>query len=281
MQSLQGIFAPVIGASVFGIVMGILIGNFTDFPAAFYPGLDYSSKKILKIAIVLVGAGLSFSQVLVTGADTFFLMAFTIAAAFLAAFGFGRIMGISSSLKSLIGVGTAICGGSAIAAIAPIIDAEDKDISYSISTVFLFNIAAVFVFPPLGHLLGFTDHGFGLWAGTAINDTSSVVAAGYTFSSTAGDLATIVKLTRTTMIVPIALVFAAIVSVRSKKMTSSGERFSFVKIFPWFVLGFCAMSMLNSLNIVPVQIMAMLKNTGRFMIVMHSLQSDSKQIFGR
>ncbi|MGL4369549.1 MAG: YeiH family protein, partial [Spirochaetota bacterium] len=194
---IAGYYLPIIGASVFGIVFGILIGNFARVPASCSKGLDYASKKILKIAIVLIGAGLSFHQVLATGADTFFLMLFTISAAFITAFAAGKIMGVSSSLKSLIGVGTAVCGGSAIAAIAPIIDAEDKDISYSISTIFLFNIAAVFIFPPLGHLFGFTDNGFGLWAGTAVNDTSSVVAAGYTFSAAAGDYATIVKLTRT------------------------------------------------------------------------------------
>ena len=264
-----GYFLPVIGAAVFGIVIGIIINNTFKAPASCAKGLDYATKRVLKIAIVLVGAGLSFTQVLVTGADTFVLMIFTISAAFLTAFIAGKILGVSSHLKSLIGVGTAICGGSAIAAIAPIIEAEDKDISYSISAVFLFNIAAVFIFPPLGHLMGLTDNGFGLWAGTAINDTSSVVAAGYTYSAAAGDYATIVKLTRTTMIVPIAVAFAAAVSFRKKKASSSGgAHFSFVKIFPWFVLGFCAMSMLNSSSLLSAQIMNVIKETGRVLIVL-------------
>ena len=263
-----GYFFPVIGAAVFGIVIGIIVNNTIKAPASCVKGLDYCAKKILKIAIVLVGAGLSFQQVLKTGADTFVLMLFTLSAAFITAFAVGKILGVSSHLKSLIGVGTAICGGSAIAAIAPIIEAEDKDISYSISAVFLFNIAAVFIFPPLGHLMGLTDNGFGLWAGTAINDTSSVVAAGYTYSAAAGDYATIVKLTRTTMIVPIAVIFAAVVSSQKRKESASSEtHFSFVKVFPWFVLGFCVMSIVNSSALVPVQLMIVIKDAGRVLIV--------------
>jgi len=268
-STVLGGYFPVIGASIFGIVIGIAINNTVGKPAPCAKGLDYATKKVLKFAIILVGAGLSFSQVLHTGAESFLIMLFTLSAAFFAAFIAGKLLGVSSSLKSLIGVGTAICGGSAIAAIAPIIEAEDRDISYSISTVFLFNIAAVFIFPPLGHIFGLSDHGFGLWAGTAINDTSSVVAAGYTYSSAAGDFATIVKLTRTTMIVPIAIAFAAAVSIKKKRASAEGgANFSFVQVFPWFILGFLAMSLLTTTGWVPVHVMGWVKDAGRFCIVL-------------
>ena len=146
-------------------------------------------------------------------------------------------MEIPYRLKTLIGVGTAICGGSAIAAISPIIEADEMEIAYSISTIFLFNIIAVLIFPPLGHLLGFSDKAFGLWAGTAINDTSSVVAAGYAFSNAAGAYATIVKLTRTTMIIPIAIIYSIITAYQKKKEANkdSEVNFSLKKIFPWFI----------------------------------------------
>ena len=134
----------------------------------------------------------------------------------------GRLLKVGFNLKSLIGVGTAICGGSAIAAVAPIIEAEDQEIAYAISTVFLFNVVAVFIFPALGHALGLTQMGFGLFAGTAINDTSSVVAAGYTFGNAAGDYATIVKLTRTIMIVPIALGFVALSDDTKETRSTAG-----------------------------------------------------------
>src|SRR5690606_6815366 len=127
-----------------------------------------------------------------------------------------RWLGLSGHLKTMIGVGTAICGASAIAAVAPILRPDERDTALAISTIFLFNVVAVLLFPLLGHLLQLSDLGFGLWAGTAINDTSSVVAAGYSYSSAAGDLATIVKLTRATLIIPVCVALAVWVAWRSR-----------------------------------------------------------------
>ena len=135
-------------------------------------------------------------------------MLFTLTAAFGTAYLVGRALGLDKNTKILIGVGTSICGGSAIAATAPVIEADDKEVAFAISTIFLFNIIAVFVFPALGHLFKMSEDQFGLWAGTAINDTSSVVAAAFSYSDQAGRYATIVKLTRTLMIIPITLVLA-------------------------------------------------------------------------
>jgi uncharacterized integral membrane protein (TIGR00698 family) len=196
-------------------------------------------------------------------------MIFTLSTAFAAAYAFGRLMRVPLKLTSLIGMGTAICGGSAIAALSPIIEAEDEDIAYSISTVFLFNVVAVLIFPPLGHLLGLGDSAFGLWAGTAINDTSSVVAAGYAFSDAAGAYATIVKLTRTTMIIPISLIFASVVAVQKKREAGKGKEvnYSFAKIFPWFILWFLAASLLNTVGIIHGQTAAAISEAGRFFIV--------------
>jgi uncharacterized integral membrane protein (TIGR00698 family) len=212
-------------------------------------------------------------------------MIFTLSAAFILAYGVGKLMRIPIKLTSLIGMGTAICGGSAIAAVAPVIEAEDEEIAYSISTVFMFNVIAVLIFPPLGHLMGFSDNAFGLWAGTAINDTSSVVAAGYAFSNAAGAYATIVKLTRTTMIIPISLIFAAVVSIRKKREANrSGEvNYSFRKIFQWFIIWFLAASLLNTVGIINGQIAGLMTEAGKFFIVVAlsaiGLNSDLKQMF--
>jgi len=146
-------------------------------------------------------------------------------------------LGLDANTKILIGVGTSICGGSAIAATAPVIEADDKEVAFAISTIFLFNIIAVFVFPALGHLMKMSDDQFGLWAGTAINDTSSVVAAAFSYSDSAGRYATIVKLTRTLMIIPVTLVLAFSRKRGAGKNAGSVE---LGKIFPWFVLGFLA-----------------------------------------
>jgi len=279
-----GRLLPLIGGSVFGIVLGILIGNLLGKPKKTTEGLKFASKKILQWAIIVLGGGLSLTQVYKVGLSSLYVMIFTLSAAFITAYGFGKLMKIPIKLTSLIGMGTAICGGSAIAAISPIIEAEDKDIAYSISTVFMFNVIAVLIFPPLGHLLGFSDKAFGLWAGTAVNDTSSVVAAGYAFSNAAGAYATIVKLTRTTMIIPISLIFAAIVSIKKKKEASkSGEvNYSFKKIFPWFIIWFLVASLLNTVGVINGQMVGFVTELGKFLIVVAlsaiGLNSDFKKM---
>lgn len=261
---------PIVGGPVFGIVIGIIINNTIKKPDSTLKGIGFTSKKILQWAIIILGAGLSLTQVLKTGIDSFSVMVFTLSAAFISAYGFGRLMKIPMKLTSLIGMGTAICGGSAIAAISPIIEAEDKDIAYAISTIFLFNVAAVLIFPPVGHFLGFSDNAFGLWAGTAINDTSSVVAAGYAYSNPAGAYATIVKLTRTTMIIPISLIFAVVVAINKKKEAQKDKtvNYSLKKIFPWFILWFLIASLLNTLGFFSSTVIQYFNSTGKFMIVM-------------
>lgn len=283
-SSFLGKLAPIIGAPVFGIVLGIIINNLFLKPESLSKGISFTAKKILQWAIILLGSGLSITHVLKTGGESFYVMIFTLIAAFITAYGIGKILGIPNNLKSLIGVGTAICGGSAIAAVSPIIEADELEIAYSISTIFLFNVLAVLIFPPLGHMLGFSDKGFGLWAGTAINDTSSVVAAGYAFSSLAGDYATIVKLTRTTMIIPISLIFSFKMAYDRKKESklNSKVNYSFSKIFPWFIIYFLFASLLNTLGIFDEKMISILSSIGKFMIVMAlsaiGLNSDFKKM---
>jgi uncharacterized integral membrane protein (TIGR00698 family) len=261
---------PIIGGAVFGIIIGIAINNTVGKPKKSLNGVTFTSKKILQWAIIVLGAGLSLTQVWKTGLSSFSVMIFTLSTAFLSAYGFGKLMRIPSNLKALIGVGTAICGGSAIAAISPIIEADEMEIAYSISTIFSFNIIAVLIFPPLGHLLGFSDNAFGLWAGTAINDTSSVVAASYAFSNAAGTYATIVKLTRTTMIIPISLIFSVLVSIQKKKDAKDTGKvnYSLKKIFPWFILWFLVASLLNTLGLFDATAIKCINTLGKFMIVM-------------
>ncbi len=266
----MGSVFPIVGGAVFGIVLGIFINNIFGKPAWANDGIGFTAKKVLQWAIVILGTGLNLAQVSRTGLESLYVMLFTLSFAFLAAYGLGRLLKVPERLTSLIGVGTAICGGSAIAAIAPIIEAEEMETAYSISTIFLFNVIAVLIFPPLGHWLGFSEKAFGLWAGTAVNDTSSVVAAGYAFSNSAGAYATIVKLTRTTMIIPIAVIFALAVSFRKKRSAegSPAVNFSLKKIFPWFIVGFLAASLLNTLGLFRADSVDWLGNAGKFLIVM-------------
>jgi uncharacterized integral membrane protein (TIGR00698 family) len=256
-------YVPLVGGAVFAILLGIVVGNAFRLSPVVKPGLAFCSKRVLQWAIIVLGGGLSLTQVWRTGRESAVVMLGTLTIALVLGWLLGKALRVPTRLASLIGVGTGICGGSAIAAVAPIVEAEDEEIAFAISTVFLFNVVAVVIFPLLGHLMKMTDTGFGLWAGTAINDTSSVVAAAYSYSPAAGDYATITKLARTTMIVPIALGFALL---RARACQGTGSTVCLRKIFPWFVLGFLGMALLNTLGAFGPALPAHISEAGRMLI---------------
>ena len=278
---LLGKAIPIIGGPVFGILFGMILAFFKR-PEKLEKGIKYTSKAILQYSIILLGFEMNLFNVIRVGGQSLLVMIFTLSASFITAYLVGKALKIDGKTTTLIGVGTSICGGSAIAATAPVIRAKDEDVAQAISTIFLFNIIAVFIFPPLGHLIGLSDTGFGMWAGTAINDTSSVVAAGASWSSAAGNntalaFATIVKLTRTLMIVPITLVLAIYTTrkIRLENAAAGGcgsaedtNNYSIAKIFPWFVLGFVLTAILNTFLPIPAEVSAALVQIGKFMIVM-------------
>ena len=176
-----GLYFPIVGGPVFGILLGMLFAK-KRRPKAVEEGIKFTGKKILQYAIILLGFEMNLFHVVEVGEQSLYVMIFTLLAAFGAAFLMGKVLGLDRDMTSLVGAGTAICGGSAIAAVAPVIGAKDRDVVISIATIFFFNVLAVFIFPFIGHSMGMSDFGFGMWAGTAINDTSSVVAAGYAYS---------------------------------------------------------------------------------------------------
>ncbi|WP_084227774.1 YeiH family protein [Lysobacter sp. A03] len=263
---LLGRWLPLVGGPVFGIVLGVLIRNTVAPPDACQPGIRFAGKKILQWSIIALGFGLSLTQVARTGMESLSITAVTIIAAFTSALVLGKLLNIPSKLKLLIGAGTAICGGSAIAAVTPIIKADEHDTAFAISTIFLFNLVAVLVFPALGHLMDLSQQGFGLWAGTAINDTSSVVAAGYSYGKEAGDHATIVKLTRATLIIPMCLILAAIEAWKHKKSGAGDFRLS--AIVPWFVLWFVVASAARTLGLIPEVAQPAIHVAANFLIIM-------------
>lgn len=203
-----GIYVPLVGAPLFAIAIGVLIANAVPALAQRKAlKIGDSSKICLKTGIVLLGASLNLGDIVHTGLGSLPLLAVTMTAGLVCALALGKALGIDWRMRCLIGIGTTICGASAIAALSPVIRAKAEEIAYAVTVVFFFNMVAVFTFPALGHLLGLSDNGFGVWAGTAVNDTSAVVAAGFAFSQAAGTVATIVKLTRTTLIIPLVLGF--------------------------------------------------------------------------
>lgn len=259
----------LLGSSIIALFIGTIINSFFH-PDWIKPSLKFTSKRILKAAIILLGASLSVSTIMSVGKMTFFVMLFTFAMCFGGGFFVRKFFGLNWKLSNLISAGTGICGGSAVAAIAPVIDADDKDIAFALSSTFLFDMVMVALYPIMGKALGMSDIAYGIWAGTSVNDTASVVASGYAFSEAAGDFATMVKLTRTIAIIPTVLVFAYIgTRIRQKelKTINGGGKVNIVKIIPWFIGGFLVLAVVNSAGLIPTEISAVMKSASKFLMV--------------
>lgn len=270
---------PIIGGPVFAIIIGMVLTLFIKDKTSFQDGINYTSKKILQYAVILLGFGLNLSVILDTGKQSLPIIVCTIATSLILAYVLSKVLHIPSKISTLVGVGSSICGGSAIAATAPVIDADDEEVAQAISVIFFFNVLAAIIFPHFGNLLGFahnTGEAFGIFAGTAINDTSSVTAAASTWDNMFGlgsatlDKAVTVKLTRTLAIIPITLVLAL---WRTKKeKSSSGNSVSLKKIFPFFILYFILASVIttvatNMLGVSP-EFFAPFKELSKFFIVL-------------
>lgn len=275
-----GKLVPVIGPAVFAIVIGMIIAFFRR-PKWLDAGIRFTSKKVLQASIVFLGFGMNFFTVVQVGGDSLLIILSTIATSLLVSFIMYKILKTPANVATLVGVGSSICGGSAIAATSPVIRAKDSEVATSISVIFLFNVIAAFTFPAIGQALGMSDTGFGMWAGTAINDTSSVVAAGQSWASMVGNdtalqYATIVKLTRTLAIIPITLALALWQAIKAKRAAKAGTAaaggtgFNFVKVFPWFVIFFLVAAVVNTWLFPAVgigeNVSDFLSEAGKFMI---------------
>ena len=214
----------LIGSAVIAMFVGMFLNKIISKTTIFAGGIKFTSKKLLKFAIILLGLSLNITTVLQVGRMSLTVMIFTLLTCFGGGYFIGRALGLNWKLSNLISAGTGICGGSAIAAISSVIDADDDDVAYAMSATFIFDMAMIVLFPIMGRALGMTDEAFGIWAGTAVNDTSSVVATGYAFSEAAGDFSTMVKLTRTLSIIPTVIAFAFIqLHLKKKEAEKNSE----------------------------------------------------------
>ena len=265
----------LIGSAVIAMFLGMFLNRFLRKTTVFDSGLKFTPKKILKFAIILLGLSLNITTILHVGKMSLTVMIFTLLTCFGGGYFIGKALGLNWKLSNLISAGTGICGGSAIAAIAPTIDADDNDVAYAMSATFLFDMAMIVLFPIMGRAMGMSDEAFGIWAGTAVNDTSSVVAAGYAFSEGAGDFATMVKLTRTLAIIPTVITFAFIqLNIRRREALANQQEgsdlkanFPIAEIFPWFILGFLAMSIVASILPIPAVAVSGTKGASKFLMV--------------
>ena len=265
-----GKLLPIVGGPVFAILIGMVIALFLKKRDSFQPGIQFTSKKVLQYAVILLGFGMNLNSIYLTGKQSLPIILSTIATSLILSFILYKALKMDSKISILIGVGSSICGGSAIAATAPVIHADDEEIAQSISVIFLFNILAALIFPTLGGILGLSNEGFGLFAGTAVNDTSSVTAAATAWDGIHGsntlETATIVKLTRTLAIIPITLVLAFVQT--RKAQSSEGTTVKLKSILPYFILFFVLASVITTIFNPPEAFVNLTKNLSKFMIIM-------------
>lgn len=272
---------PIVGGAVISIIAGMILTGFIRQKGEFEAGIKFTSKKILQWAVILLGFGMNLGVVLETGKQSLPIIISTITTSLVIAFALHKLMHIPSKISTLVGVGSSICGGSAIAATAPVIDADDEEVAQAISVIFFFNVLAAILFPTFGKMLGFdtaSGNAFGVFAGTAINDTSSVTAAAATWDgmwklgSATLDKAVTVKLTRTLAIIPITLFLAFLRTRKEEEADSSqGQSVSFKDIFPFFILYFLAASILTTAALqagVPASVFQPIKELSKFFIVL-------------
>ena len=266
-----GVLFPIIGGPVIGLFIGLLFGIVVTDSEKLKTGMQFTSKKVLQYAVILLGFGLNLSQVFQVGLTSLPIILATIATALVTAYFIQKLFKLDSEITTLVGVGSSICGGSAIAATAPVIKAKDESIATAISVIFFFNILAALIFPHLGSWLGLSNQGFAIFAGTAVNDTSSVTATASSWDSLHGtsilEQATIVKLTRTLAIIPITLGL----SIWQSKKEDKKESFSLIKAVPNFIIWFLVASLITTVTTslgASATVFAPLKNLSKFMIIM-------------
>jgi len=263
---LLGRFTGPIPDVVLALIIGMTIRNLAK-PKGIEAGTKFTLFYVLRTAIILLGASLSLQAVIRTGSATLLLIVTLVVTSMVLGLVLARLFQLKGKIGTLIGAGTAICGGSAILTVGPIIGATDEELAYAITTIFSFNIVALLTYPAIGHALGMTQTAFGSWAGTAVNDTSVVVATGFVFGASAGAVATIVKLTRTVLLVPLALIVGLVHAARTHQAETGTVTQRALKAMPWFILGFVAMAGLNSLGVFPPNVGHALTLTAGFLIV--------------
>ena len=235
------------------VLLGLYLRNWVGLGERSKAGVKFAIQRILRFGIVLLGLRLSLQDVAATGSRALILVSICITVALILAYYAGRLFKVPTRLAALIGVGTAICGNTAIVATAPVLDATDEEVSFAVATITLFGLLAVVFYPIIGHMIGLSDHSFGLWAGTAVNDTSQVVAVGAIFSEAALNVATIVKLTRNTLMAPLIVIFGLIYARGSESRMSEeatkATRLDWKKLVPGFVIGFLFMSLIRTIGV--------------------------------
>lgn len=241
-------FSPMILA----IFIAILFHNTVGTPVLAKAGVVFSLRRILRLAIILLGLQLTAQQVVEVGGTGFAVIAATLLATFFLTKAAGHYLGVDRKLAELIAAGTSICGASAVIATNTVTDGSDEDVAYAVACVTIFGTLSMFLYPVLGTVLGLDGHTYGLWAGASIHEIAQVVAAAFQHGKDAGDYGTIAKLSRVMLLAPLVIGLGVAASRRSG--TSAAGRKDRARVpLPWFVLGFLALIAVNSVGVVPME----------------------------
>jgi len=248
---LAGGVVPLLGPAVMALLLGTTVRTLGLLPAGLDRSAGSAGARLLQLSIVALGLSVNIAEVTTVARGSLPVMLGTLAVGLFGIWLLGRALDVGPTVRGLLAVGTSVCGASAIAAVAPVLGADALEISYAVSVIFLFNITAVMVFPAVGHLLGFSTATFAVWAGTAVNDTSSVLAAGFAFGAGAATYAAVVKLSRTVMILPITVGMALLVGGEPGNGWRDRARVALRRALPWFIVAFLAAAVANSAGLVP------------------------------
>jgi uncharacterized integral membrane protein (TIGR00698 family) len=259
---------PLLGGAVIAILLGILIRQCFGVPQLYSNGISFTLKKLLKFAIILLGFGFSFSQIAQVGLHAIVIVLVAVSAGIFLTYYLAKLFKLDGNIPLLISLGTGICGATAIATSGPIIKAKEEEIVYAVNTIFAFNVLAVLLYPLVGQALLLPDQQFGVWVGAAIHDTSSVVAAGYNFSNAAGDTSVVVKLMRTMMLVPVAIILSAYMTVKNRNSLTEQDKLKWANAFPFFILIFAGAAAINTFFELPLIFVDGATTLAKFMILM-------------
>lgn len=247
LRALPGVSA--LSPMILSILIGIVFHNVVSTPAVAKAGVAFSLRRILRLAIILLGLQLTAQQVIAVGGAGIAVIAVTLLSTFVFTTYMGRLLGVDRKLTQLIGAGTSICGASAVIATNTVTDAPDEDVAYAVACVTVFGSVAMFAYPLLIGALHLNPHAYGLWAGASIHEIAQVVAAAYQDGTQSGDFGTVAKLTRVMMLAPVVLVLGLLLRGRGGPARAKVP-------MPWFVLGFIALIVMNSIIAIPATIKA-------------------------
>lgn len=259
-----GTWFPLVGSLLFAIFIGAVFQNTLKLPSTINPGIQFTIKKMLKLAIVFLGVSLSLTDILIIGQKALWIIFLSVSIGILVTYFVGKLMGIDKRLSLLIGIGTSICGATAISCVKGIVGSKDNETAYALTTIVFFNLIAFVTYPIIGHLIPLSEVSFGIWAGTAVHDTSSAVAVGYAYGEKAGEVATTVKLARTLFLIPLMFCLPFIL----KNNEGTTNKSDYKKAIPWFVLLFLGVSLLHTFELIPVVFETYMKSSSKYIIIM-------------